>query len=95
MPPRPTALSPLVLFSRNDAGQAKLYRDYVRERWALPHENPPLGLVGTRLGELKFVEGYPDKDTVQKVYDDLDFQRGSRQRIVRAFAPIRPAGAVV
>ncbi len=32
--------------------------------------------VDTRLGELKFFDGYPDKETVQKVYDNLDFQRG-------------------
>jgi hypothetical protein len=32
--------------------------------------------VDTRLGELKFFDGYPDKETVQTVYDNLDFQRG-------------------
>lgn len=32
--------------------------------------------VDTRLGELNFFDGYPDKETVQKVYDNLDFQRG-------------------
>src|SRR5215469_3198739 len=32
--------------------------------------------VKTRLGELKFFDGYPDKETVDKVYDNLDFQRG-------------------
>jgi hypothetical protein len=32
--------------------------------------------VNSSLGELKFVGGYPDKETVDKVYDNLDFQRG-------------------
>lgn len=32
--------------------------------------------VETRLGTLKFFDGLPDKDTVEKVYDNLDFIRG-------------------
>src|SRR5208337_1897932 len=32
--------------------------------------------VDTRLGTLKFEGGYPDAATVEKVYDNLDFQRG-------------------
>src|SRR5271167_560995 len=32
--------------------------------------------VDTRLGALKFEGGYPDAATVEKVYDNLDFQRG-------------------
>lgn len=32
--------------------------------------------VETRLGRLKFTGGYPDAETVDKVYDNLDFQRG-------------------
>jgi hypothetical protein len=32
--------------------------------------------VDTRLGTLKFFDGFPDDATVQKVYDNLDFQRG-------------------
>jgi hypothetical protein len=31
--------------------------------------------VETRLGTLKFFDGFPDEGTVQKVYDNLDFQR--------------------
>jgi len=30
--------------------------------------------VDTRLGTLKFEGGYPDAATVEKVYDNLDFQ---------------------
>ena len=32
--------------------------------------------VETRLGTLRFFDGFPDEETVQKVYDNLDFQRG-------------------
>jgi hypothetical protein len=32
--------------------------------------------VETRLGPLKFFDGYPDDATTQKVYDNLDFMRG-------------------
>ena len=32
--------------------------------------------VQTRIGTLKFFDGLPDDDTVQKVYDNLDFGRG-------------------
>ncbi len=31
--------------------------------------------VETRLGALKFFDGFPDEETVRKVYDNLDFQR--------------------
>jgi hypothetical protein len=30
--------------------------------------------VETRIGTLKFSDGFPDKVTVNKVYDNLDFQ---------------------
>lgn len=32
--------------------------------------------VDTRLGTLKFFDGFPDEATAQKVYDNLDFMRG-------------------
>ena len=32
--------------------------------------------VQTRIGTLKFFDGLPDEETVQKVYDNLDFARG-------------------
>ena len=31
--------------------------------------------VNTRIGELTFENGYPSKDSVKKLYDELDFQR--------------------
>ena len=42
--------------------------------------------VETRLGTLNFFDGFPDDATVQKVYDNLDFQRG-----VQAFLTAMPA----
>lgn len=41
-------------------------------------------VVETSLGTLKFFDGFPDKETVQKVYDNLDFQRGM-QTFLTAF----------
>jgi hypothetical protein len=49
--------------------------------------------VDTRLGTLKFEGGYPDAATIEKVYDNLDFQRGvdvflnSIQGASQGFAP--------
>ncbi len=31
--------------------------------------------VETRLGTLNFFDGFPDKASVEKLYDNLDFQR--------------------
>ena len=45
--------------------------------------------VQTRIGTLKFFDGLPDTDTVQKVYDNLDFQRG-----VEAFLSGIPAASL-
>jgi hypothetical protein len=32
--------------------------------------------LGTHLGMLKFTDGFPDDPTVEKVYENLDFQCG-------------------
>ena len=45
--------------------------------------------IDTRLGVLKFKDGVPDDATVQKVYDNLDFQRG-----VQAFLTAMPAASL-
>jgi hypothetical protein len=44
--------------------------------------------VETRIGTLKFKDGFPDQETVRKVYDNLDFQRG-----VSAFLNAMPGGS--
>jgi hypothetical protein len=45
--------------------------------------------VKTRIGTLNFSDGLPDKETVQKVYDNIDFARG-----VEAFLSGMPAASV-
>jgi hypothetical protein len=45
--------------------------------------------VGTRLGTLKFFDGFPDKATAEKCYDNLDFQRG-----LQAYLAALPANSV-
>jgi hypothetical protein len=45
--------------------------------------------VQTRLGTLKFFDGFPDDATVAKVYDNLDFQRG-----VQAFLTAMPGASL-
>jgi hypothetical protein len=46
--------------------------------------------VETRLGTLNFRDGFPDDASVQKVYDNLDFQRG-----VQAFLTAMPGASLV
>ena len=58
--------------------------------------NTPAGIAAldtmqTRLGTLNFFDGFPDKVTVEKVYDNLDFQRAV-QAYLLALAPVNMAG---
>ena len=46
--------------------------------------------VETRLGTLQFTDGFPDDATVEKVFDNLDFQRA-----VQAFLTTMPAASLV
>ncbi len=46
--------------------------------------------VETRLGTLKFFDGFPDEQTVEKVMDNLDFSRG-----VQAFLSGMPGASLV
>jgi len=45
--------------------------------------------VKTRLGTLRTIDGFPDKATIEKVYDNLDFQRG-----VQAVLTAMPAASL-
>lgn len=47
--------------------------------------------VETRLGTLNFFDGFPDDTTVEKLYDNLDFQRAV-QAYLLALAPVNMAG---
>jgi hypothetical protein len=38
--------------------------------------------VKTRLGTLRTKDGFPDKATIEKVYDNLDFQRGVQSMLI-------------
>src|SRR5580658_5563998 len=46
--------------------------------------------VETRIGTLKFFDGAPDKATVAKAYDNLDFMRG-----VQVFLNTMPGASLV
>lgn len=39
---------------------------------------PTTGLFNSRLGKLKLKNGYPTDETVEKIFDDIDFQRASQ-----------------
>lgn len=41
----------------------------------IPESVPIPDTVDTRFGTLHFFDGFPDKDSTQKLYDNLDFQR--------------------
>lgn len=47
--------------------------------------------VETRLGTLNFFDGFPDKSTVEMIYDNLDFQRAV-QAYLLGLAPVNMAG---
>ena len=55
--------------SAQDAPKMKMTTD-------IPRSITTPNSVDTRIGTLKFFDGFPDKATVEKVYDNLDFQRG-------------------
>jgi hypothetical protein len=55
----------------------------------IPPEITTPDSVETRIGTLKLFDGFPDDATTQKVYDNLDFQRG-----VQAFLNAMPGAAV-
>lgn len=46
--------------------------------------------VETRLGTLKFFDGFPDDESIQKLYDNLDFQRAV-QAYLMALPPVSQA----
>jgi hypothetical protein len=54
----------------------------ISERIATPNH------LDTRLGTLNFFDGFPDDATVEKVYNNLDFQRG-----LQAFLATMPAAS--
>ena len=65
------------------------------EKFKMTTDIPPgiamPGSVDTRLGTLNFFDGFPDQSTVEKIYDNLDFQRAV-QAYLLALAPVNMAG---
>jgi hypothetical protein len=57
---------------------------------SIPPQITTPDLVETRLGTLKFFDGFPDEPTVEKVMDNLDFSRG-----VQAFLSAMPGASLV
>jgi len=66
----------MVFASVLGAGQPGGAADRPKMATDIPPQITTPDTVNTRLGTLKFFDGYPDAETVQKVYDNLDFIRG-------------------
>jgi len=63
---------------------------FAEEKYApIPPQILTPDLVETRIGTLEFFDGYPSPDTVERVYDHLDFLRG-----VRAFLDTIPIASL-
>lgn len=62
----------------DNSDHSKQHTDSTQDEDGNKHsgEHPDADAVETRLGNLKFVDRLPDKATVEKVYDNLDFIRG-------------------
>jgi hypothetical protein len=56
---------------------------------SIPPEITTPDSVETRLGTLKFFDGFPDQATIDKVYDNLDFQRGVQAFLTAVPGPRR------
>ncbi len=63
--------------------------DQPRYGTSIPPQITVPDVVQTRLGTLRFTDGFPDEQTVAKVLDNLDFQRG-----VQAFLAAMPAASL-
>jgi hypothetical protein len=62
------AVASTPVLAQSDAQMMKMTTD-IPESIMIPDT------VETRLGTLKFTDGFPTKETAQKIYDQLDFQR--------------------
>ena len=76
-------LLPLLLATSVEAQTSPRYQAKVPDFIKTPDA------VDTRIGKLTFFDGLPDAETVQRVYDNLDFSRG-----VEAFLSGVPAASV-
>src|ERR1700733_12767670 len=79
----------LILFSAAASSAGAQDQPAPKYSAKVPPEITTPDTVSTRIGTLKFFDGLPDQETVQKVYDNLDFSRG-----VEAFLSGMPAASV-
>ena len=66
-----------------------LWSDKFKMTTEIPASITTPDLVDTPLGTLRFFDGFPDKTTAEKVYNNLDFQRG-----VQSFLTALPAASM-
>lgn len=83
----------LALFLSNDKAFADDLPARMKMTTDTPAEITAPNQVETRLGALRFVDGFPDEATAQKVYDNLDFQRGI-EAYLAALPAVSIAGAL-
>jgi len=75
-----TAMLTAVIIGGLLAGCASVGQQAAPQKTKMTTEVPPgvatPGRLETRIGTLNLFDGIPDEATAQKVYDNLDFQRG-------------------
>ena len=74
-----TSLLMLATTHAQDSPKMKMTTD-------IPASIDDAGQSGDALGTLKLRDGYPDAATVEKVYDNLDFERGMQAYLIRCQA---------
>jgi hypothetical protein len=81
------------IYLRNEDLKFMAGKDSVQNTLGYNHKIPTQIMtpdtVATRIGTLNFFDGLPDKETTQKVYDNLDFMRG-----VETFLNFVPAASI-
>jgi hypothetical protein len=74
----------------SDPVQAQAQPPKMKMTTPIPAEITTPSVVQTRIGSLKFFDGIPDRETVQRVYDNLDLFRG-----VQVFLETMPGASLV
>ena len=80
---------PAVRHRSKSAGQSTTKPRKMKMTTEIPPQITTPDSVETRIGTLKFFDGFPDDATTQKAYDNIDFQRG-----VEAFLAAMPGASV-
>jgi hypothetical protein len=66
----------LVMISGCSVQEQKKQPPKMKMTTDIPSSIPIADEIETRIGTLNFTDGYPDEETAQKLYDQMDFQRG-------------------